>query len=979
MKIPGIILPLLLSISIFAQTSEIEQWYKDGFEYYRKGEKLKAIEVFEKIFAADSTETDALDYKTILYGQTGQYAKAAEGCVKLSTLFPEKDDVLGSACFFYTLLNQPETAEKYGKKAVNLNSYRFNNMLNLAHTYLLQYKKEQAIYWYIRAMQWLPNRESFDRAFIGDLELIDSLKLMPANIVQQFKTGLTAECSALNFQSRASVLLDSILTYLDKKPSTEEKQKIIKWKNEFIEEEAKSSLSSVRYNVVAAFAVDIGLNEYRNRNRSTAMGYYFDRAESIHKSTGDSLSHAQLLIFLSRELMVYQTAENKYGKNSMILDYALAAREVVEKYSIDELQAPSLHQLAEAYFQKDDNEKGYQTLTQLLKWSDKNRDGKGYFRATNGLSVYFSERKNTDSAIYYNNLCLQSIEEAGLGKEQVLQIRLNGLDLLYTSGKFETVLLKAVLLKEELNQNQGNMYADICELEGQSWLAMNMADSAYVYFKEAVESYIQYSNRIEKMDKSKVPVQVNEERLPSLWSLCSIAAKRKDEKDLFKWSEMVKDNLLRYLVSFEYQPDHIATLEKARATLKADEAALVYTGLSLDQSPAFAFDQKNVKIDWINSDQILKTVQQSGLHQTFSTLLRLSNKQANTHSDSSGSAKLIPLMQYMYLSNQNPAEVRGIAIKREERPDDIALSEEKINLSKLLYKIYVQPFEPLLTGKKTILVSADNMLHFIPFETMMLPDGRYLGEVYDIVYIPGFTIRDHLENRTYNNGKGIIALGNPDYSTYHPEKLQGRALDYSLLGIKAWTDLPGTQQEINMLLQQFDSVTVFTGNALSETGLKKLSEDGKLNKAAILHFSLHGIAGTTSAKEDNSLVVTEPDNGTEDGLLQFYEAFELDIKAQLVCLSACETGLGMIDMDGSLATMGTAFLAAGARAVLATNWSINDAATALFIKDVYRQYKEQNIPFAQAVANTKRSFIKGGFGEMYKKPYYWAPFKYFGN
>jgi len=251
--------------------------------------------------------------------------------------------------------------------------------------------------------------------------------------------------------------------------------------------------------------------------------------------------------------------------------------------------------------------------------------------------------------------------------------------------------------------------------------------------------------------------------------------------------------------------------------------------------------------------------------------------------------------------------------------------------------------------------------------------------VYDIVYTPGFTISEQLENRNYNNGKEIIALGNPDYSTYHPEKLQGRAFDFSILGIKDWTDLPGTQQEINMLQQQFDSVTVYSAGSLSETALKKLSQDGKLNKATILHFALHGIAASNSSNEDNSVVVTEPDNGKEDGLLQFYEAYNLDIRPKLVCLSACETGLGMLDQDGSVATMGTAFLAAGAKAVLATNWSIDDAATALFIKDVYRQYKEKNIPFAEAVANTKRRFIKGDFGEKYKKPYYWAPFKYFGN
>jgi CHAT domain-containing protein len=113
--------------------------------------------------------------------------------------------------------------------------------------------------------------------------------------------------------------------------------------------------------------------------------------------------------------------------------------------------------------------------------------------------------------------------------------------------------------------------------------------------------------------------------------------------------------------------------------------------------------------------------------------------------------------------------------------------------------------------------------------------------------------------------------------------------------------------------------------------------------------------------------------------LQFYEAFELEIHPQMVCLSACETGIGMIDQDGSLATMGTAFLAAGAKAVLVTNWSIDDAATAIFMKDVYQQVRTTGKSYAAAVANTKRKFINGDFGEPYKNPFYWAPFKYYGN
>ena len=86
----------------------------------------------------------------------------------------------------------------------------------------------------------------------------------------------------------------------------------------------------------------------------------------------------------------------------------------------------------------------------------------------------------------------------------------------------------------------------------------------------------------------------------------------------------------------------------------------------------------------------------------------------------------------------------------------------------------------------------------------------------------------------------------------------------------------------------------------------------------------------------------------------------------------------MLNKDGSVTTMAAAFLAAGAKAVLATNWSVDDAATALFIGEVYSLSLGQNISFSSAVAETKRKFIRGDFGEKFKNPLYWAPFKYYG-
>jgi CHAT domain-containing protein len=375
-----------------------------------------------------------------------------------------------------------------------------------------------------------------------------------------------------------------------------------------------------------------------------------------------------------------------------------------------------------------------------------------------------------------------------------------------------------------------------------------------------------------------------------------------------------------------------------------------------------------------------QSIQQQKFPLSFRKLLEFQGTQATTQKDSANIARTLPIMHFYYQSNATPTTSRShIAVKKSAVDANKMAKEEKAALSHLLYNIYLQPFEQVLQGKKTIYICGDFLQHFIPFETLLMPDGRYLVEQYNIIYVPSFTIHESLGKREYNPGSKIIAAGNPDYTTYHPENLQGRAYDFSYLGIKSWADLPGTEKELQTLGQTFDSIQVISQGQLSERLLKTMSQNGELKKAAILHFALHGIAGTASAKEDNSLAVTEPDGGKEDGLLQFYEAYELDIKPQLVCLSACETAIGMMETDGTVTTMGTAFLAAGAKAVLATNWSIDDEATALFMKELYTEIKTKKASIAEAAANTKRKFIRGDFGERFKDPFFWAPFKYIGN
>lgn len=970
---------LLLSLmsDSFSQTTDMSNQYSQGKTQFNNGNIREALAIFEKIYAIDSTETLALEYMAIINGQLHQYGKAANGYAKLTKWFPQEASYYSNACFYYTLANQPVLAERFGEKAVSLDGYRYNHMLNLAHTYLLQYDEQKSIYWYMRALQWVPSKAAFERAFLGDFRLIDSLKLMPSDIVKQFVAGLTNEASLIDYSGKATRCLDSILSYLDKKPTTLEDQKILQWKRDFIEAEAGAKI--LRTNVAGNFATDLGMYEYNKRNRSMALNFYFEKAENIFKASEDSLSHAQLLLAITKQLLIVQQVENKYGKNNDALYYASKALTQVENTKITELKSLALHLLSEAYFQQDQNEQGLQCLHQLLQWSLL-REDKGYFWATNGLANHHANHGNLDSALLYQNLCLAGIEIAGLTSEQIAAIKLNHLDLLYSKGQYRQVLTKAAAMSVDIEKNAPVVYSDLCELMGECYRALSLTDSAYYYYKTSVHAFIAYSNKMEKKQTGNIPVQVTERRMNALRQLCRITATKNDKSDFFYWAEMSKDNYLRYLVSNEYQPETIISLQKAQQSLPADAAAIVYVANALVPSPFITFTNSNSKIDSIDSYSVLQQIKSFGLEKTFSTLLKQTNKKALTTEDSVGSVRLLALMHFTYLSNINPGAARSVInYKRNDDSAHAQLAAEKIRLAKLLYTIYIKPMAPLLAGKNTLYISADLMQHFIPFETLIMDDGRFLGEAYDIIYTPGFTIRDFLAKRSYNAGSSIVVAGNPDYNTYHPEKLTGRAFDFTSMGLTSWSDLPGTRQEIATLQSSFDSVTVYSGSQLSETALKQLSASGNLNNAAILHFTLHGMAGTTIAKEDNSLVVTEPDGGEEDGLLQFDEAYALDIKPQLVCLSACETALGMIDNDGSLSSMATAFLAGGAKAVLATNWSVSDDATAVFMKDVYGQVKQTGIGFAKAVANTKRKFIAGEFGALYSRPFYWAPFKYIGN
>ena len=127
----------------------------------------------------------------------------------------------------------------------------------------------------------------------------------------------------------------------------------------------------------------------------------------------------------------------------------------------------------------------------------------------------------------------------------------------------------------------------------------------------------------------------------------------------------------------------------------------------------------------------------------------------------------------------------------------------------------------------------------------------------------------------------------------------------------------------------------------------------------------------------SAVVLSLDEEGGEDGFLQMREIFNLNLDADLVVLSGCETGRGKLLKGEGLVGLSRAFLAAGARSLVVSLWRVNDRSTSLLMEAFYLNLKE-GLGKAEALHQAKLALMKVEEGR-YAHPYYWAPFILIGD
>ncbi len=269
-----------------------------------------------------------------------------------------------------------------------------------------------------------------------------------------------------------------------------------------------------------------------------------------------------------------------------------------------------------------------------------------------------------------------------------------------------------------------------------------------------------------------------------------------------------------------------------------------------------------------------------------------------------------------------------------------------------------------------LIVIPDGILNHLPFEALKIRDGlssRYLVEEMRVSYCPSassLAVLKSIGDRG-NRPKALLAVGGPSYKRV-------RALAGGVpLSRRDPSVLPFSKKEVVDISKLFskDEVDILAGDSADERTIKKLT----LDNYRIIHFACHGFLNGQHPFR-SALILTPTDAPAEDGFLQMREIYGLSLKADLVVLSACQTGQGLLERSEGSMGLARPFFFAGARSVIASLWSINDRATATFMQEFYRHFTG-GLTAAEALRLTKRRMI----GSRQAHPYYWASFMLQGD
>lgn len=295
-----------------------------------------------------------------------------------------------------------------------------------------------------------------------------------------------------------------------------------------------------------------------------------------------------------------------------------------------------------------------------------------------------------------------------------------------------------------------------------------------------------------------------------------------------------------------------------------------------------------------------------------------------------------------------------------------------------VYDSYLQPVLRHFDGYDNLIVVTDKQLGYVPFE-ILISKKPSRGEGFNQF---AYLIKDH--NISYHYSARLLKFfssdvheGENDLIAYAPEfkqepynpLLATRSTSDSVL-LKQLPALPMAEYEASQI------ASVFNGSA--KVGDMATEYDFKQNAPGydIIHLATHAIVDQKDPLHSRLIFSPDQDSG-EDGLLHTYELYNMNIDADLVSLSACNTGIGKYYSGEGVISLARGFMYAGVPNIMMSLWSVPDKSTATIMESFY-MYLRKGYSKSGALRQAKLDYLSAADANT-AAPYFWSGFVFIGN
>lgn len=744
---------------------------------------------------------------------------------------------------------------------------------------------------------------------------------------------------------------------------------------------------------------NIGVYYQKINDYSQALNYY-ENALSIIKATDDHLTEAECLSNIG---ILYKDL----GNLTKAQQYLISALELDKKAGDIDLISIDMNNIGSVYLRAAIDSQNAHGLLQAMELFRECLSLKGIEKtsaltiitALNNIGVIQSEMKDNKSARDNLYLALKIIDKSNYLSEKS-QIIINiAASFIYDNNIDDAIEYYNKALEIGSAHSLENIMMESCEGLGQCYELKKEYSLAVLYYKRSIEVMESVWERIPseffKIGFARNKMNAYQRIINILVSKHNANPHMTSLEEIFNYIERAKARAFLENLRETGEGNNKGTntrfydqQQEISKNISALYRKMISTNLSLESKWQINIELEHEEDKYMRLVSEIKAEDRKNSHNISTEICNIAQinnyvigeksvvleyyigeKESYLIKITRNSAKIFVLAGRVELEKSIRGYIKLLSSRSNDKKDGFEAA------TRICKELILLEKDGLPEEAEAIIVIPDGILHYLPFETLRASLGHgsgYLVEKYVISYCPSASSLFVLKRQFRRDmaQRMLLAVGGPDYTilpTSENQITKKGVLSklYKEQGF-SFASLPFSKREVQEIGKFFkkNERTILVGEKASEETIKKLP----LIEYRIIHFACHGFLNEKNPFR-SALVLSLHAQQADDGYLQMREIYSLDLNADLVVLSACQAGNGIMESAEGPIGLARPFFYAGARAVVASLWSINDKTTVSLMKEFYR-----NLAEGRAIGKALQLAKNRMLNSAWSHPYYWAGF-----